>query len=803
MTLRRILILLIFALVGYGALAYLFTRVHPAARFDQQIDRARAIELARAETARQGLDTASWSVTVDSELQRNSDYYLFRDPNQTVAPFLSATVINVTLRNVVEKREFEISLAHNGRVISWSRSEPKPKDPPPPIPAAEPKSRAEAAFATLAGPLRSRFEFRSESESSPGAKQYSWELNLPDEPRLKLSAEAKVDNGVVTDASLRPTFSPQYLDSIRKQRLLLNGMTVVYPIVLLLGLLVGLIYYFLNIVHKEIRHRSTLILFGAILLLIAFWIFTGGVFDSIYYDISGTPQLQRYNLGFLVAAFVVSLLSMVFALPFFILWGAGYPFASRLKPNPLATLEAVLQGHPQSRLVGGSVLTGMALGFLLPVFPMLIAWSGLFGNTQARTPEMLAEILTTRTHLMSLPTEPAIISFYIFFTLYVFLVPLFSQLLRRPFLVRCVAVVIGIASLAGSGFFQTSFLWAVVLAGFSMLLLDRLTYRVDIVAALVALLAGDFALKVCALVAQPAATIHSAGLRGWILLGGLGVLAAYVALRGKVLAGEEVHPVWTTDEQRINRVDRDRLKAEFDVARRAQEQMLPSNPPQLPGFEIAAVCKPAREVGGDLYDFIELPDDRLGIVVADVSGKGVPASLYMTLTKGLLASIAEVTSDPGQILREVNRHLYVACGKKMFVTLLLGVLDPVSRSFSYARAGHNPPVWRQRASQSTSLLHARGIGLGLNRGDVFDRTLLVETIQLRSEDKLLLYSDGITEAMNDQRLEYGEGRLMQAAERADGLDARATRDAILDDVTAFLGKTLPQDDQTLVVVQVN
>jgi serine phosphatase RsbU (regulator of sigma subunit) len=175
----------------------------------------------------------------------------------------------------------------------------------------------------------------------------------------------------------------------------------------------------------------------------------------------------------------------------------------------------------------------------------------------------------------------------------------------------------------------------------------------------------------------------------------------------------------------------------------------------------------------------------------------------MTLTKGLLASIAEVTSDPGQILREVNRHLYVACGKKMFVTLLLGVLDPVSRTFSYARAGHNPPVWRQPASQLTSLLHARGLGLGLNSGDVFDRTLLVETIQLRSEDKILLYSDGITEAMNDQRLEYGEERLMEAAERADRLDARATRDAILDDVTAFLGKTLPQDDQTLVVVQVN
>jgi sigma-B regulation protein RsbU (phosphoserine phosphatase) len=138
----------------------------------------------------------------------------------------------------------------------------------------------------------------------------------------------------------------------------------------------------------------------------------------------------------------------------------------------------------------------------------------------------------------------------------------------------------------------------------------------------------------------------------------------------------------------------------------------------------------------------------------------------------------------------------------MFVTMLLGVVDPERRTFSYARAGHNPPVWRQKMGQRTTLLHARGMGLGLNPGDVFDRTLEVESIGLEPHDTLFLYSDGITEAMNEQREEYGEARLMSLASGTDGIDAEGARDAVLASVSAFLGKTPPQDDQTLVVVRV-
>jgi sigma-B regulation protein RsbU (phosphoserine phosphatase) len=230
--------------------------------------------------------------------------------------------------------------------------------------------------------------------------------------------------------------------------------------------------------------------------------------------------------------------------------------------------------------------------------------------------------------------------------------------------------------------------------------------------------------------------------------------------------------------------------------------MLPSSPPAIPGFTISAACRPAREIGGDLYDFIPLPGGGLGIIVADVSGKGVPAALYMTLTKGLLASVAEERSDPGDILREVNRYLYEACHRKVFVTLFFGVLDQATRMFTYCRAGHNPPVLRRSAEQTTRLLQPPGMGLGLNEGNLFNRNLAVEQLQLQPQDRLFFYSDGITEAMNTQVEEYGEDRLLAAVARTDGLDAEQSRDAILRDVELFLGPLSPQDDMTLVVVHV-
>jgi sigma-B regulation protein RsbU (phosphoserine phosphatase) len=164
--------------------------------------------------------------------------------------------------------------------------------------------------------------------------------------------------------------------------------------------------------------------------------------------------------------------------------------------------------------------------------------------------------------------------------------------------------------------------------------------------------------------------------------------------------------------------------------------------------------------------------------------------------------VIETDSDPGRILSEVNRHLYEVCRRKMFVTMFLGVYDPRAKTLNYARAGHNPAVIYRASERRTWMLKSPGMGLGLNSGGIFDQSLKVETLQLRQMDKIFFYSDGITEAMNGENEDYGEERLMAAAERTDGLDPEQSRDIVIADVAQFLGPVSPQDDQTLVVMQV-
>jgi phosphoserine phosphatase RsbU/P len=175
----------------------------------------------------------------------------------------------------------------------------------------------------------------------------------------------------------------------------------------------------------------------------------------------------------------------------------------------------------------------------------------------------------------------------------------------------------------------------------------------------------------------------------------------------------------------------------------------------------------------------------------------------MNQTKGLLDSVAEYKTDPGEILREVNRHLYDVCRRKIFVTLFLGVLNPLTKTLSFARAGHNPTILhRESKTPRTWMLKSPGMGMGLNQGKIFNQSLKVETIQLEPGDKLFFYSDGITEAMNEKLDEYGEDRLMAMAKRTNGMSAEQSRDAVMADVAEFLGKIHPQDDQTLVVLQI-
>lgn len=251
----------------------------------------------------------------------------------------------------------------------------------------------------------------------------------------------------------------------------------------------------------------------------------------------------------------------------------------------------------------------------------------------------------------------------------------------------------------------------------------------------------------------------------------------------------------------LPRPQRERLRAEFEVARRAQKDLLPSAPPDIPGFEVAAICQPALEVGGDLYDYLPCPNKCWMLCVADVSGKGLGAALYMTLLKGMLASAAHHAPPLALLGARLNQAVAGAGRGRMFVTLSLIALDPATRQVQHLRAGHNPPLLWRAATGESVFLRPRGIGLGLTTGPAFEANLEVESFTLEPGDVLVMYSDGVTEDMDPEGRLFGDQRLAEAVRRHAPSGAARLADAIMEEARAFRNGAELHDDWTLLVLR--
>lgn len=239
------------------------------------------------------------------------------------------------------------------------------------------------------------------------------------------------------------------------------------------------------------------------------------------------------------------------------------------------------------------------------------------------------------------------------------------------------------------------------------------------------------------------------------------------------------------------------LEKELDVAREIQKSFLPERNPQVAGYQIGAYWKSARRVGGDFYDFMPLANGNLGIVVADVADKGVPAALFMALSRTLVRATAMGGRTPADALRRTNELILSDARSDLFVTAFYGVLDPRRATFAYANAGHNPPIWLRARSGRAYYLNLPGIALGV----IPEVNLREETIALGAGDVLALYTDGVTEALNDAEEEFGVPRLEQVIRDNLTRSADEIVAAIQQAVEAFTGDVLPFDDVTLVILK--
>jgi predicted ester cyclase len=234
--------------------------------------------------------------------------------------------------------------------------------------------------------------------------------------------------------------------------------------------------------------------------------------------------------------------------------------------------------------------------------------------------------------------------------------------------------------------------------------------------------------------------------------------------------------------------ERERIEQELQVARQIQQALLPEATPQLEGWELTTYYEPAREVGGDFYDFLEFEDGRLGLVVGDATGKGMPAALVMATTRGMLRAVVQSVASPGEVLARVNEALVAEIPPNMFVTCLYAILDPKSGSLRYANAGHDLPYLRHHGGSYAEELKARGMPLGLMPNTRYEEKEAV----LALGDNALFYSDGLVEAHTPQREMFGFARLRGLV--AEHAEEGSLVDFLMEELYSFVGESWEQED---------
>ena len=251
--------------------------------------------------------------------------------------------------------------------------------------------------------------------------------------------------------------------------------------------------------------------------------------------------------------------------------------------------------------------------------------------------------------------------------------------------------------------------------------------------------------------------------------------------------------------------EKKRLEEELRIAREIQMSLLPRDTVSIPGVTVAVTCVPAREVGGDYYDFIRLGDHRLGVLVADVSGKGTSAALYMAELKGLFLSLSRIYESPKDLLVQVNTIIADHIDSRSFITMTYAVLDMDRRTVTYARGGHTPLIhMRGQGDATADMMIPSGLVVGLEGFESQFEALIEEALfSVGHGDVIALFTDGVSEAMNTAGDLFGDDRLCRLIQENASVGAETLRDLILADVEAFVGSADQHDDMTLVLLKIN
>ena len=290
----------------------------------------------------------------------------------------------------------------------------------------------------------------------------------------------------------------------------------------------------------------------------------------------------------------------------------------------------------------------------------------------------------------------------------------------------------------------------------------------------------------------------------------VGLLLFGLKHSGSHFAGKDLELLWAAANQAAisienarlykSEVEKQKLETDLELARKIQQGLLPQCIPNLKNLDICGEMKPAMQVGGDYYDLITFLDKKLFVVVGDVSGKGLSASLYMTKLQTMIQLSCNEVKSPKEILVEVNKRIYSEIDRSWFVTMTLALFDLENNTLTFCRAGHLPIL--SASNGSVESYRTRGIGIGLERGIIFEKSLAEEVVKLKPGQTFVFFTDGITEAMNEQNELFGEEKLHSILKNKSSARSSEIVNEIWNSVSSFRGSTDVNDDMTMVVVKV-
>jgi len=467
--------------------------------------------------------------------------------------------------------------------------------------------------------------------------------------------------------------------------------------------------------------------------------------------------------------------------------------------DKLLTFDAIRRGLARHQLLGQSLLRGIAIGLILRgLTAVVIELAAEVSTLDLVKWSMDISDINVWSPLLYRLSQVIINGVWYQFGVILFGVSIAARYFSRRYWIAATLAVFWALTFGIMSDYPTGPYWATLASGFIVGGVFTATFLLyDFVACLSAYATFGITFHSVRLIFYGHPTL---AMSGWVLLGVIVALGVWgIFSLSKSISKEELSQYTPAVVKRI--IERERLQRELVIARQVQLSFLPRANPHIPGLDVASICIPAMEVGGDYYDFISLNGRKLGIAIGDVSGKGISAAFYMTLTKGFLRSLTRANLSPREVLIEINSLFYENVDRGHFISMIYGVFDLETMTFTFARAGHNPVISHRMASSQPEKLCPKGLALGLEQGNIFAKVIEELTVPLTKEDVFVFYTDGFSEAMNSAKSEFGEERLQQLINK---LSNKSSEELLVDiekEVKSFVGNNSPHDDMTMVVIR--